>query len=134
MSRSWVELRIFFFVALPLLCALRTVERIHMLLLEPIDVQQKIFGRIVAYPWQLRNADIFVSPEINMYWTFAQPNVPTPPKTCLPPDPRWPYDGLPPCGHENGEGGYLSANWGNGQLEISQVEIRRDDDGAAGND
>ena len=133
MSRSWLELKIFFFVALPLLCAVRTVERVHMLLLEPIDVQQKIFGRVVAYPWQLRNADIFMTPEIYMYWTFAQPNVPTPLKTCLPPDPPR-RDRLPSCGLSAGAGAYLSAVWGNGQVEISQVEEQRDDEAVAGND
>ena len=120
-SRSWRELKVFFFAALPVLCAFRTVERVQWLILEPIAVQQKIFGRMAAYPWQLRNADIAILPEVRMYWTFAEPNPPKPLPLCLPPDPFLGRSLLPSCSFTSKEGGYVGAEWGNGQFQISQV-------------
>lgn len=122
-SRSWIELKIFFFLALPLFCALRATERMWVLISAPIDVQRHIYGRIIAFPWQLKLAHIQYGEASFMDWTYAIKDPPNPLPRCVTskPDPRWPSNPAS-CGFAHG-GEFLGATWSKGQVKIRSEMI-----------
>ncbi|WP_442679771.1 hypothetical protein ACSBM8_00770 [Sphingomonas sp. ASY06-1R] len=122
-SRSWIELKIVFFIALPLFCALRAADRMLVLISAPIDVQRHIYGRIIAFPWQLKLANIQYGDAFFTDWTYAIDDLPQPLPRCVAsqPDPRWP-NSPPSCGFAEG-GQFWWATWSKGQVQIGSEMI-----------
>src|SRR3569623_1233115 len=61
---------------LPIFClgGLRLIERGDTFVVEPSRVQASFFGRIVAYPWQLRTADVWIGTSDGVTeWVYARP-------------------------------------------------------------
>lgn len=119
MNRSLQELKFCFLAGLPLLCAGRAVERLNLFLLEPTAAQQAVFGRVVAYPWQLKRADSWFGEDgVTMAWRYRLPAFPTPVKQCEAADwllPRYPSSDEQACGMD-WSGGFLKAGWEKGSL------------------
>jgi hypothetical protein len=121
-KRSLWELKILFFITFPLLCALRTLERIDTLIMEPITAQNKIFGRVVAYPWQYHDVKSWLDEDgVSTVWSYALPSSPTPLKQCRPGEARNPRGasvGDWMCYLESGDNPQLSAGWEQGRLWV----------------
>ena len=121
MSRSLRELKVCFLAALALLCLFRLWERIETLVIQPITVQQRLFGHVVAYPWKIRSVDMtFGDDGVAKYWRFAQPGFPAPVTKCVP-DPARPHLASPAyrgCQIDPGANG-PGATWDQGVLTIS---------------
>jgi len=119
LNRSLRELKFCFLAALPLLCAGRALERANLFLIEPIAAQKAVFGRTVAYPWQLEKADSrFGEDGVATTWRYKLPAFPSPVKQCEAKDwlqPRHPSSGERACGMD-WAGGYLKAGWEKGRL------------------
>jgi len=85
LTRSLRELKILFSIALALVCALRLWERIETLLIQPIATEKAVFGRVIAYPWDIERVDMIVGDAgVSKLWMFAKPAFPTPIAQCLP--------------------------------------------------
>lgn len=83
MNRSLRELKFCFMAGLPLLCAGRALDRLNLLLIEPIAAQTAIFGRVVAYPWQFEKVESWMSEDgISTAWSYKLPAFPKPLKQC----------------------------------------------------
>ena len=83
MNRSLRELKFTFMVAFPLLCAGRALERLNLFLIQPSLAQQAMFGKIVAYPWQIRSVDSWISEDgVSTAWRYRLSAFPTPLKQC----------------------------------------------------
>ena len=127
MNRSLTELKICLYVALPLLCLVRTIERIEVLVIAPITAQRTIFGRVLAFPWKMELADIAINRDADIFdtWTFVLPDVPEPLKACRPdittadkPNPRYSRS----CSMGSGPA-WLNALWGKGRLYVRRAIV-----------
>jgi hypothetical protein len=128
-NRSLRELKFTFMVAFPLLCAGRALERLNLFLIEPTAAQQAMFGKVVAYPWQIRSADSWFNEDgASMGWRYRLPAFPTPTRQCKAND--WQKGGngpdtAPSCGLE-WNGGYMAAGWEKGELWMKFDPPHRD--------
>jgi hypothetical protein len=118
-NRSLRELKFTFMALFPLLCAGRALERLNLFLIEPSVAQQAMFGKIVAYPWQIRSVDSWFGEDgVSMGWRYRLSAFPTPLKQCRADDWAKGENGSDPasgCGLE-WNGGYMATGWKKGEL------------------
>jgi hypothetical protein len=134
LNRSLRELRFCFLVAFPLLCAVRAIERFGTFVTQPMDAQRAIFGRVVTYPWQLKQADSWISEDgVSKGWEFEMAAFPPPLPQCKTDDgPSGNSSRGEPSCYVNWEGGTLAAGWMNGMMWMWFDPSHHDPDLAAG--
>lgn len=125
-----------FLAGLPLLCLGRTLDRVNVFVDEPSAAQKAVFGRVVAYPWQLGAVKTWYDEDgIGTSWRYKLPAPPTPVRQCKSEDilqPPHPAADEQTCGMDWG-GGYLSAGWRQGELWMAFDPPHIDRDAEADN-
>ncbi|MBW8842471.1 MAG: hypothetical protein JF608_11825 [Sphingomonadales bacterium] len=114
-------MKILFFLAFPLLCAARTLERINSLIVEPMTAQRDMFGRVLAYPWAMRTAEISINRDADFLedWTFVISHVLEPVEACRSDLSNAGGLDLRACAIGN-DRVWNRAQWGKGQLRIER--------------